>query len=802
MGDIAADVRYAIRALLARRAFSIAVVLTLALALGMTTAIFSIVRGVLLAPLPVRDSDRLVSICELHPGANRDWCSVAAPNIEDIARSARSLDAIGIGRSWSVTLSTNEGAASIDAGIATPGMFHALGARAQLGRLIEAGDLLGAPSTVALLSDGMWRGRFGAARDIIGRSILLDGSPVTIVGVLEPSFAVPLFETAQLWRPVHIEPRSEQHRTWRGFVAYGRLRDGATIAEARAEVAATERTLRAEHFSTAETWALELRPLKDLVVGSVKQPLRVFFAAVVLVLLVACANVANLILARGATRSREFAVRTALGASRPRLLRAMLAECLVLSVVGATLGLLLAQWATAAFKALAPAGIPRLDQVSMNLTVIAFAGATALATALIFGTVPAIRLSRPNLATALRDGGRAATGRGRLGRMLVVAELAVALMLVTGAALLTRSFASLTSWNPRFERDHVAVFTMFVPSTAYAPGGRAVLADIWRRLEDEIGSIPGVTDVSTASAGPLFGSRETWEMLVEGRPEDERASIRWYDVGPDFFRTLGVPLVRGRDIAETDRFGAPNVGLVNETLARRFWPGQDPVGKQLTFPVGSQRETFDIVGVVADVPPLRAGVATEPELYWSNRQAPRPFTYFVVRTAVPPQSIANVVQDRVEAINGDFATQGFRTYAQLLGNQVRAPRFNMTLLLVFGATALLLAAVGTYGLLAYSVEQRRREIGIRMALGAPRQRVVTEVVRTGVALGAIGVTGGLVGSLVLGRLLSGLLTGVSAQDPATLAGSGAIVLSVVAIASTVPAWRASRVDPIVTLSAD
>ena len=802
MRDIFADLRYAARALLARRAFALASIATLALGIGMTTAIFSVVRGVVLRPLPLRAADRLISVCELHEGSTRDWCSIAPPNVEDIARRTRAIEAIGVARSWSVTLSGVDGAENIEAGIATPGMFDALGIRAQRGRLIERGDVTGEPGRVAVLSHELWQSRFAGAADIVGRALTIDGAPVTVVGILEPDMRVPLFERARLWRPVHIDPTAERHREWRGFVSYARLRAGASIDDARAELSAIEGDLRARHFANTAGWALEPRPLLDLVVGNVEGPMRMFLGAVILVLLIACANVANLLLARGMARSHELAVRAALGASRGRIARVMLLESLLLAVLGAAAGLLLAEWTTAAFKALAPEGIPRIELVRTDGAVLAFAVAAAIVTAFLVGLVPAWRLSRPELVQALRDGGRGASGRSRFGRLLVVGELAIALPLVTGAVLLTQSFQRLTSWDPGFERDRLGVFSMFLPATTIPPRGRVAVAEAWDRLEREIASLPGVTAVGTASAGPLFGGDESWEMIVEGRSPDDRQSIRWYDVSPGFFRALGVPIVQGRDLAPTDRFGAPSVAVVNETLARRYWPGANPVGKHVTFPYGDQQETYEIVGVVADVPPLRPGTPVRPELYWSNRQAPRVFTYFVVRSDVPPATLASAIAARVKSVHRDYTADGFTTYAEMLKRHVRAPRFNMTLLLTFGLVAIALAAIGTYGLLAYVVEQRTRDIGIRIALGAARERVLAQVVRSAATMAAIGVGVGAVLSLALGRVLAGVMAGVPARDPLLLAGSATIVMLVALASSLVPAWRASRVDPARALTSD
>ena len=800
MRELSADLRYAARALIARPGFTAAAVLTLTLGIGMTTAIFGIVNGVVLQPLPLPNADRLVSLCEQHPGATPDWCSIAPPNVQDIAARSRSIEAVGIARGWSVTLTTPAGPENINAGIATPGAFAALGFRAQAGRLLETSDVTGRPGAVAVLSHDMWVSRFGSDRDVVGRTITLDGDPVRIVGVLAPGFAVPLFERVQLWRPVHIDPASEQHRSWPGFVAYGRLRDGVGVRAARAELATLTRGIREQHFAANPRWDVTLQPTQRLVTGSVRQPMLMFLGAVGLVLLIACANVGNLLLARGAARAREMAVRSAIGASRGRIARALLTESLLLALAGAALGTALAIAVVRAFKALAPSGIPRMEDVAIDSTVLAFALALAVVTALVFGLVPALRGSRVDLAQALREGGRGASSGGRLGRVLVVAELAFVLPLISAGAMLAKSFGAMTSWNPGFERDHLATFTLFLPRSAYA--NYQGIAAQWERLEAEVASVPGVTSVATASAGPLFGARETWEMYEDGTDPERRTTVRWHDVSPSFFATLGISVVRGRALNADDRWDAPSTAVANEALVRRMWPEQDPVGKRLVFQRGENRAAFTVVGVVKDVPPVKPGAVVEPQLYWSNRQQPRPFTYFVVRTAVPPATVSDAVKSRVGSVDASYSVESWRTYPELMSGQVRSPRFNMALIATFGLLAMVLAAIGTYGLLAYQVAQRTRELGVRLALGARPRALVLSVLGSGARLAGLGAAIGLVGALLLARVLAGFVSGVSPRDPVILVASAGTVLLVAIVACLVPALRASRVDPATTLAAD
>src|ERR1035437_43885 len=454
------DFRHALRALRRAPGFTIAVVITLGLGLGATTAIFSVVNGVLLRPLPFPHEDRLITLCEQYPGATSDWCSVSPPNIEDIAARSHTIEAIGIGRGWGAHLTTPDGPQPVQSGIASPGLFAALGVGVVRGRLIAAADLLGRESDVALVTWEMWQAKFNGDTGVVGRMISLDNHPVRIVGILEPGFHVPQFENIELWRPLHVDPRDEQHRDWRGFVAYGRLKPGVSLAQARGDLASITGTLRREHFSTTRGWDLREQSLRDLVVGNVRPLLVLFLAAVGVVLLIACANVSNLLLARGAVRDREMAARSALGAGRGRIVRSLLVESLVLASAGAAVGIAIALGAVRAFRALAPAGTPRVANVAVDARVFAFAAALAVLTALIVGLVPALRAARAELAQALRAGGRAAPPRRTgLGSVLVAVELAMAVLLVAGAVTLTRSFAAYSAWKPGFEREHLALFS-------------------------------------------------------------------------------------------------------------------------------------------------------------------------------------------------------------------------------------------------------------------------------------------------------------------------------------------------------
>jgi putative ABC transport system permease protein len=797
--NIIADLRHALRSLRSHLTFTITAVLTLALGIGGTTTIYGIVDGIVLRPLPFPNADRLITICEQYPGATSDWCSIAPPNVEDIAARSHSIAAIGIGRSWPYHLATVDGAESVTGGIVTPELFQALGVRPLLGRLFDRSDLTGRESDVTILSYDMWQTRFGSARDVIGRRIVLDAKPVTIVGVLPGDFALPKVSNVKLWRTLHIDPRDEQHRTWPGFVAYGLLRPGVSLASARSELTGLAGQIRREHFASVQDWGLYMESLQDLVVGDAKPVLLFFLGAVSLILLIGCANVANLLLARAGERTRELALRAALGANRWRIIRGLLVESFLLALGGAALGVLIAQWGTAAFKSLAPASTPRLSSVSVDGRVLVFALVLSVATTMLFGLAPAIRAARVNLAGALRDG-RGSSRRDRLmGRVLVAGELALAMVLVTGAGILARSFAARVSWNPGFERNHLIAFSIFAPNERYPTP--ALVASLLRRVETELRTVPGVAGVGSASAGPLFGGGDgAQDVAYSNRAGPAKSPAAWYDMSPSYFATLGVPVVRGRALSEEDGVDGPRVALVNAALAKKFWPNDTPLGKQLTLFSGKMQ--VEIVGVVRDVPPATPGEPVQPQVYWSNRQEPRSYTYVLLRTSVDPASVMAAVRARLKSIDTSLRPANVNTMPELVAEELKTPRFQMVLLVTFGLAALGLASVGTYGLFAYRVARRRREIGIRIALGARGRQVMASVLREGLMLAAVGMMVGVGASFVAGRAMRGMVAGVSGFDPLTIGGSCLLLGLVAIVACFGPARRAAGVDPAVTLTAE
>jgi predicted permease len=802
MSIFMSELRHALRGLRARPSFSVTAILTLAIGIGLTTTMFSVVDGIVLRPLPFPDAARLVTICTQYPGSSSDWCSISPPNVADIAARSRTIESIGLGRSWSYHLKTPSGATIVSGGLATPAVFQALGTRPQRGRLLEDTDMLGRESDVAVISDDLWRTQFGADPTIIGRSIVLDGRGVTIVGVLDSSFALPNLSYVKLWRPLDFRPTDEKNREWAGFIAYGRLRDGVSIEQARAELREISVQLRREHFAKTAGWGLSMQSLQDLVVGRVRPILLVFLAAVFFVLLIACANVANLLLARSGARTREMALRVALGAGRPRIVRVLLVESFVLALAGALLGVAIADWGTTAFRQFAPANIPRVRNVSVDIRVMTFALLLAVGTTIAFGLAPAIRASRVDLARAMREGGRSASRAGsRVGALLVVIELALALILVSVAGVLTRSFAEVTRWEPGFEREHLLTFSLFAKMETHSTN--ASLAGFWNDVEAELRTIPGVVAVGSTSAGPLFGGGDgTAEVALVGRPTPTGAAAAWFNVSPGYFNTLGVPILRGRDLDRQDSTGSLWPVLVNETFARRYWPDANPVGARFAFKVGKTPNNAVIVGMVRDVPPITPGQPVDAQMYWSDRSEPRGFSYFVVRTAVPPASIMPTVRARLTTLEPDLAPSNVHTMPELIRDELTSPRFDMLLLVSFAAAALALAAVGAYGLLAYLVSGRTRELGIRLAIGATPAAIIGSVLVQGLRLIAAGIVLGALGAVIGSRALRATVAGVSAIDPITFAIGTCVLLLVALAACLAPARRAGAVDPVVTLSAE
>jgi len=796
------DVRHAFRVLRRNPLFAVVSILTLGLGIGANSAIFSVVNGILLRALPFPDSDQLVALCESRPDEVGTCATASTPNVADWAAQATSFQGIGVFRWWGHILETPQGAQSVHSLIATPDFFRVVGFRPALGRVLLPDDQLEGNRNRAVLDYDFWESHFGSDPGIVGSTIMLSGEPVEVIGVLRKGEKPPAMSGepgADLWLPLHFDPRDNDRRNWRGFYAVGRLSPGVDLEAARQEMAAIHQRLREAYPEANRDWGFQAISLHERVVGNVEGTLLLFLGAVGFVLLITCANIANLILARLSSREAEMGIRTALGAGTGRLTGQLLTEGLILALLGSGLGLLIAWWGTPVFLSFAPAGIPRLGEVRVDLTVLAFTlGLAGLAT-VFFGIAPLARAARIRPMDALRRS-RHGKQRGLMGGLngtLVVAEVALALALLVGAGLLTRTFASFYEWDPGIDRDHLLVVSTSVNTGAYSTSD--AILDVYRRLDQELLSLPGARYVARASSGPLFGGWEPDQVFPaeEAGVEGMGLQVRWYDISPAYFQTLGVPLVSGRTFTADDNLDTPRVVMVNETLANRLWPGEDPLGKEIWLEMHDMNRT--VVGVVADVPPLDPDAPVEPEMYWPQAQYARPVCFFLVRTEGDPALLRPLLADRIHAVDPNIQVGTPQTYDALLGRRLVEPKFNMLLLAIFSGVALVLAGIGIYGVVSRSVAARTREMGIRIALGARRSTVVRQVVRQSVVLAGLGVVVGLVLALALSRSIKGMLHGVVSTDPLTYGSVAVLLFGVAALASLVPALSASRADPMESL---
>lgn len=798
------DVVGALRQLRRKPSFSLLAAGMIALGVGATSGIFSVVNGVLLTPLPYPDPGRLLLLCESNRGSQS--CHTASPpNALDLARLSDRVTDIGLARSWTVVMEAGGVSRGVAGGLATPDYFRVLQTTPALGRLFLPEDQNGVGSPVAVVSHDFWLGAFGGDSSVVGRPVSIDGVPFTIVGVLPEGFRAPFLGGIELWRPLHIDPAAEEHRDWRGFRAVGRLAPGATVVQAQDELSGIAVQLAQRYPDSNRGWTVQVATLHNRIVGSAQSTLWLFLGAVGFVLLIACANVANLLLARAADRRREMAVRAAIGAGRRRLIRLVLIESLLLASVGGLGGFVVGVWATDLFLRLAPPEIPRLDMVGLDWTVFLFAFGITLGTSVLFGLVPALHASQVDMNDALKasaapGGGRRGGGRG-IRSSLVVAEVGLAMMLLIVAGLLTRSFTNLLSWEPGFEREHLLTIWTFLSPGVYPD--RQQLPVFYDGAVEELSALPGVTSVATASAGPMFGGGDgSAEVLVEGRPVPlgERPTLRWFDVHRHYFATMGIPLVRGRGFEVSDRWGAPRVALVNETAARLLFGEKSPLGQRITMPLLEM--TMEIVGVVADVAPIDPNLPVDPEVYWPFAQVPRWASYIILRTTGDPALQATVVGNRLTAMAPTIKLSRPATLPELVDRRLVGPRFSMLLIGVFAGVALLLAAGGVYGVLAYTVANRTRELGIRMALGANRGKVVRLVVYQGMAPALLGSVVGVLGALAAAGVVSRFLHGVSPTDLSTIGAVTGTLLTVALVASWLPARRATRIDPARSLRAE
>ncbi|MGH7553267.1 MAG: ABC transporter permease [Longimicrobiales bacterium] len=798
---IVQDVRYALRTLIKSLVFTFTVIATLAVGIGANTAMFSFVDVLLLRPLPYATPDRLVAIWEDFSSAGgpaQEWFT--PPDFADVRDQTRALDAVSIYNGWTPNLTGSGEPERLTGAIVSANYFSLLGVPPAVGRAFSAEDAEG-DGRVIVLSDALWQRRFGGDRGVLGTTLSLDGEPYTLIGVMPPSFRPPLLP-AELWRPATATTFSAGcGRSCYVMRVLARIAPGATLERARADLASIANGIREQFQNEKVGFTFALVPLAEQLSGPVRPALLALLGAVGLLLLIACVNIANLLLARAGAREREVALKLAIGAGRGAIVRQLLIESVTLGLIGGAAGVLLAYWGIDALVALAPAGTPRIDEVAVDGRILGFALLLSAATGLVFGLVPALHLSRPNLSQTLREGGPRASGvRGRVRNALVVTEMAIALTLLAGAGLLMKSFLRLQAVDPGYRPENVLTVNMLLPRTSYADAPQ--LTVFYDELLARLRRRPGVTTVGATSILPLSGNNSDVGFLIEGRPlpsDRTEAPVAWYrQVTEEYFAAIGMRIVQGRGFTERDRADAPPVVVINETMARRYWPNEDPIGKRIDDG-GPENRWVTIVGIVADSRHSSIDQAPLVEMYLPFQQRPTRALTLVLRTAGDPLGLVPAVREEVRAADPELPLGAINTMEQLVSDAVALPRLYLSFFAFFATVALLLASIGIYGVTANAVAQRTQEIGIRMALGAQSADVIRMMVRQAMVLVALGLVLGLGLALVLSNTLTTLLFDLSPTDPSTYALIAATLALVAFVATWLPASRATRVDPIVTL---
>ena len=798
------DIQYGLRQLTKSPAFTLIAVIALALGIAGSTAIFSVIDGVLLHALPYPESDHIVSLAQTVRSTAASRGAAAPANYVDWQAQSDVFESMAAGSGSQADLTDGDRPERVRMSTVTASLFPLFRVPPLLGRTLQPSDEKPGRDHVVVISSELWARRYGSEKSVLGRELMVNGEPHTIVGVMPAGFSPDGY--GELWIPspfgvppnslrVHEDPRPVRDSTY--LDVWGRLKSGVTLEQARVEMDAIGQRLENQYPADNEDTGIRVLPIYEEAVGEIRPVLWVLFAAVGALLFIGCANVANLLLARAATRTREVSIRFALGASRARVIRQLLTESLLLALLGGALGVLLAAWAIPALLAIGPPGISSFKNIGLNGEVLAFTLATSVATGILFGLAPAISASSAAPADGLKQGergGSAAASRGRA--ILIMIEVALSLVLLIGTGLMVKSFASLTRVHSGFTSDHLLIFNIGAP----ARWSEDEQIHFYHQTLERLRVVPGVLRVGAVSRLPLAGGNSARSFHVLGSSADYNADIR---VGtPDYFKTMDIPLLRGRNFAEYDVKGAAPVAIVNDAFARAVFPGEDPLGKFITD-FGPRNEKLQIVGVVGNVHHSSLATAPRPELYQPLGQAMWPGVFVTLRTApANPLSLLPAVQEAVWSVNKSVPLGNPRTMKDLIARSLMQRRFTIVLLGIFAGTALLLAAIGLYGVISYSVAQRTRELGIRMALGAQRTDVLKLVVREGMTLVALGVAMGLAASIGLTRLISSLLFGVSATDPLTFAALAFALGAIALLACLLPARRASLIDPMIALRAE
>jgi putative ABC transport system permease protein len=796
------DLHYGFRRLIKNPGFTATAVLALALGIGASSAIFSVVNAILLRPLPFKDSDKLIMVWGTQP--QLDTAPFSPADFLDLRDQNQVFEHIAAYKAQSLNLTGADEPERIRGAVVSASFLSLLKAEPILGRGFLPDEEQVGKNQVVVVSHGLWQRRFGSNPSLVGQTLTLNAKSYLVVGISSPDYQFPSW--ADVWVPLAFDANETKLRDTHYLNVIARLKPEVSRGQAQAEMDIIAGRLEQEHPASNTGIGVRLISLQEQIVGGIGPSLLVLLGAVGFVLLIACANVANMLLARSAARQREMSIRTALGASRPRVVRQLLTESVLLAFIGGALGLLIAHWGVKLLIAVSPGSIPRVAEIGIDGRVLVVTLVLSVLTGVIFGLAPALQVSKPDLNVSLKEGGRSSTqggGRRSLHSLLVVFEIALALVLLIGAGLMMRSFLRLQEVNPGFDPKNALTMQIALPKFKYPDVNHR--AAFFQQVLERMKTLPGVQSVGAITGLPLSGNNSSTSFLIEGRESPaalEKPLTEYRTISPDYFRAMGIALLKGRDFSSVDHENAPGVVIINETMARRFFPNEDPIGKHLGL--SGPPDWREIVGVVGDVKEFGLDAEPKPESYIPYLQSKPSYLEYtsmvlVIRTGAEPKSIGPTLRGVIQAVDKDQPVYNVKTMDQYLSESISQQHFNALLLITFGIVAIVLATIGVYGLMAYSVAQRTHEIGIRMALGAQHSDVLKLVVGQGMVLGLIGVTVGLIASFALTGVMSSLLYQISATDPITFIGLPLLLVAVVLVASYIPAHRATKIDPIIAL---